>query len=605
MIVKMKKYAFLIYHKEYHRFLESLRETGVLHVTPYGEGVPDDENIAAKMKLQNRVQNAIRILENRKTKGLTISNVHGNDVLSSVERIQSALEVSATELQHVEKEIAVLLPWGEFTWDNLHKLAGVGKHIHFFISNRSKYNPEWENQFHAFQIAQYASQIYFVTVSETTVAPAIEADLVKLPREGFKEIAARKSELLARMDEQNRELDVLALSGLHALKHLSHEIHNEVNFETILLHTGKEAGERVMLLEGWVPEETEADLVNMLELSGYFFWSRNVEKEDEPPVLLKNNWFARLFEPIGALYALPSYRELDLTPYFAPFYWLFFGFCLGDAGYGLLIMAAGAALLYKGKSEQMKNIMKLVILLGISTILFGIITGTVFGLNLYDKNWAFYGSINEILAAKGKSINDVMFMVAIAFGAVQILFGILLKAFNEIKQQGMRYAIGTFGWLILLVGTALMYFLKKPDQITTSHQITQYAIWGVSGVMIFLFNAPGKGILANIGLGLWGTYNMATGLLGDLLSYIRLFALGISSAILGYVFNMLSAQLSGSIPVLSLLIMMVILLVGHGINIFMSSLGSFVHSMRLTFVEFYKNTGFDGRGKAYQPFSKR
>jgi V/A-type H+/Na+-transporting ATPase subunit I len=133
----------------------------------------------------------------------------------------------------------------------------------------------------------------------------------------------------------------------------------------------------------------------------------------------------------------------------------------------------------------------------------------------------------------------------------------------------------------------------------------QYGIWSVSGVMIFLLNAPDKGILANIGLGLWGAYNMATGLLGDLLSYIRLFALGISSAILGYVFNMLSSQLSGSIPVVSLLIMMVILLIGHGINIFMSSLGSFVHSMRLTFVEFYKNSGFDGRGKAYQPFSKR
>jgi V/A-type H+/Na+-transporting ATPase subunit I len=108
----------------------------------------------------------------------------------------------------------------------------------------------------------------------------------------------------------------------------------------------------------------------------------------------------------------------------------------------------------------------------------------------------------------------------------------------------------------------------------------------------------------NVGVGLWTTYNMVTGILGDLLSYIRLFALGISSAIMGFVFNSLAVEMSGSIPVLSILIMIIILVIGHSINIFMSGLGAFVHPLRLTFVEFYKNAGFSGGGKQYNPFRK-
>jgi V/A-type H+-transporting ATPase subunit I len=119
-----------------------------------------------------------------------------------------------------------------------------------------------------------------------------------------------------------------------------------------------------------------------------------------------------------------------------------------------------------------------------------------------------------------------------------------------------------------------------------------------------VLNDPNRNIFMNIGSGLWDSYNMVTGLLGDVLSYIRLFALGISSAVMGFVFNDLAISLSGNTPVVSQLVMVIILLIGHGMNIFMSGLGSMVHPMRLTFVEFYKNAGFEGGGKKYSPFSK-
>jgi V/A-type H+-transporting ATPase subunit I len=124
----------------------------------------------------------------------------------------------------------------------------------------------------------------------------------------------------------------------------------------------------------------------------------------------------------------------------------------------------------------------------------------------------------------------------------------------------------------------------------------------LAGLLIFIFNTPKRNPLINIGAGLWNTYNMVTGILGDLLSYIRLFALGICGGVMGFVFNDLAMQLSGDIPVVSQIVMLIILLAGHSLNIFMSGLGAFVHPMRLTFVEFYKNAGFEGGGKKYKPF---
>jgi V/A-type H+-transporting ATPase subunit I len=130
-------------------------------------------------------------------------------------------------------------------------------------------------------------------------------------------------------------------------------------------------------------------------------------------------------------------------------------------------------------------------------------------------------------------------------------------------------------------------------------------VLGIAAIGIFFFNSPGKNPAVNVGLGLWGTYNMITGLFGDILSYIRLFALGLSSAILGNVFNSLAFGMAPDIPVVGAIVTILILIAGHSINLFMAALGALVHPMRLTFVEFYKNAGFVGGGASYKPFQKK
>jgi len=205
--------------------------------------------------------------------------------------------------------------------------------------------------------------------------------------------------------------------------------------------------------------------------------------------------------------------------------------------------------------------------------------------------------------ANNTDMNNILFIMALVLGGIQILFGMGVKAANETVQFGFKYALSTIGWILLFVGGATIAGLNMYASVPMETlKPILYAVLGVSGVLILFLNSPGKNIFVNLGLGLWNTYNMVTGVLGDLLSYIRLFALGIATAILGFVFNSLAMSVGGGF--FGVIFMVIILVIGHSINLFMAGLGAFVHPMRLTFVEFYKNAGFSGGGKKYHPFRK-
>ena len=259
--------------------------------------------------------------------------------------------------------------------------------------------------------------------------------------------------------------------------------------------------------------------------------------------------------------------------------------------------ATAYRLLAKKLSPSAKSIISLIQILATSTFFCGLLTGTFFGANIYDLPWPF---IQRLKSAVFMDNND-MFQLSLILGAVQILFGMVLKAVNQTIQFGFKYAIATIGWIILLLSLAFSALLPKVMPMgSTVHQI----IMGIAGIMIFLFNSPGKNIFLNIGLGLRDSYNMATGLLGDVLSYVRLFALGLSGGILAGVFNSLAVGMSPDNVIAGPIVMVLIFVIGHAINIFMNVLGAMVHPMRLTFVEFFKNSGYEGGGKEYKPFKK-
>ena len=240
---------------------------------------------------------------------------------------------------------------------------------------------------------------------------------------------------------------------------------------------------------------------------------------------------------------------------------------------------------------------------------FGLLGGTFFGIELYNTNLPVYRDLGASMKASGVTVQDIMFKASLGLGVIQILFGMFLRVAKTTKQLGFKFAVSTLGWALLIIFSGVNYFLSSKG-IVEFGNIPYYVVAALCGVAIFFMNTPGKSLLLNFGAGLWDTYNTVVGGVGDLLSYVRLFALGLASAILGLVFNDLALKLvnpeAGIIMQgVGIILMLVVMVIGHGINIFMSGLGSMVHPLRLTFVEFYKNAGFEGGGKAYNPFRKQ
>lgn len=374
-------------------------------------------------------------------------------------------------------------------------------------------------------------------------------------------------------------------------------LESNIEFDQVLLNTQSSVADKLMVLQGWIPAKEVSQISSELDQTSIYYEITDPTPEDTVPIKFSNKGFFSWFEPIGKLYMLPKYNEIDLTPYFAPFFMVFFGLCLGDSGYGafLLLVATLYKMFAKSITPSMRSIMSLVQVLGASTFFCGLLTGGFFGVNIYDIDNAFVQKLKSFAYQD----NSQMFTLALGLGVVQILFGMALKIANEIIQFGFKYAVATIGWFVFLTYT---FIIAVFPTLGTLGGTVHLIITGVCAAMVFLYNSPGKNIFLNIGLGLWDTYNMATGLLGDILSYVRLFALGLSGGILATVFNSLATGMSPDNVVLGPIIMALIFVIGHSINIFMNVLGAMVHPMRLTFVEFFKNAGYEGGGREYKPF---
>jgi len=304
------------------------------------------------------------------------------------------------------------------------------------------------------------------------------------------------------------------------------------------------------------------------------------------------------------MYGMPDYGEFDPTPILAPFFSLFFAFCMGDAGYGLILIALGF-LLKKKMSKSMAGMMNLVITLGIFTTVFGAVLGTFFGVSLFDVELPQWMKGLMITGKIDGTNYDKQMLLALIIGVVHICLAMTVKAVCSTVRYGFKASLSAWGWLLLVVGFICTGGLSFFEVI--SAEVTNWAfivIGGISAIGIYLLNDFHRNIFANIGAGVWDTYNMATGLLGDTLSYIRLYALGLAGGMLGGVFNQLAFMVNDAAgPVLGWIFCGLILVFGHALNIAMSCLSAFVHPLRLTFVEYFKNSGYEGKGEAYKPFS--
>ncbi len=626
MIVKMMKYNIVLFSAERERFIERLRELGMVDITTSGwEPTEADRELVSAIESRTKALAALEQFATSDDYKAGVAKIEQGKVFESYLSAQSAIAAAKSENARLQKSLDEWLPWGDFDCSTLAKLAESGVVLRYFTAQRATFEKnaaEWGENLNIAVVGEDDSAVRFVVIGNGSEEIAIDAQEHKAPTMSNAELKAHIVKNDAVVAEQNALISAVA-DAKEEIKEELAQLKFAMQNVCIEATADKAAEGLLLVMEGWAEKETSEQVDALLnDYPNVVYIKENPTEEDETPVKLKNNRFARLFEMIGGLYALPKYGTLDMTPFFAPFYMLFFAICLNDAGYGAIIFALGLVLALK--APKMRQAAYLTMVCGGATTLFGLYTGSLFGMSIP----ALMGYENmadcpiPFLDFQGK-----FFTWALALGVFQILLGMLLDIVFKARHFGFSSITGKLGWFIVLLSGCLAGGLQMLDEswvipgFTTSSPAF-YIAMGVGAVfMLFLNDMSRKpkeyiflyGFVKNAASGLWDTYNNVTGLLSDVLSYIRLFAIGLSGGVLAQVFNSLAMGLTGLDAgieqfgvgtIFQILGATAILLVGHGINLFMSAISSFVHPMRLTFVEFYKNAGFEMTTRSFEPLTK-
>ena len=620
MIEKMKKFTFLVTDKEYEGFISSLRQQGVVHVQQLQQGASSQE-LQQALDLESRYVAALRVLDSAAKTYQVAPHApalgqasDSLEVLTRIENIQAEEQTIMHERDAIEKEIRGLEQWGDVDMMALQRLVEASElTVGFFRCSSKFFRQEWADHYFAIPVNEMSKSTYFLTFSEEK--PDIEAEQIFLPQESLQEKRAQLDSVLQKLDLIHGELLYIEKQLRSVLLDGQSQTRDSIQLERVHLSDERVAGDSLRLLVGWVRADRTEELTTVLDADHIFYEMEDPAFEDDVPVQITNGRFTSLFEPILRMYSLPNYHDLDPSFYFAPFFMLFFGLCLGDGGYGLLVLFGGLAVAKFCKGDVC-NYGRLMAWLGMMTVICGLLMGTFFGIDLSQQDWAFLAPVKPYFL-NDNGVGPIfgyspMMVLSVIIGLIQVLLGMILKGCKAVKNYGFAYGIGTFCWVAAIILAVILYGLPACGvQLPQAVQYILMVLIGISALGIFFYNSPGSyrrpllGLLGNIGGGVWATYGMATGLLGDLLSYIRLFALGLTGGVLGGVFNSLAIDMTSSLPVMVRWIpMSLILLAGHGITFALSMISAFVHPMRLTFVEFFKNADFEGGGKEYSPFRK-
>ncbi|MCR4995112.1 MAG: ATPase [Bacteroidales bacterium] len=629
----MKKLTFLVTDKEYDAFIAQLQQWGVVHVVELQAGATSPE-LQDALALDARYKEALKSMtyaaaayEKSKKEGgdaqvsvqpREAQPANGLDIVAQIEQLTADETATRHAIDDAEKAIAQLEPFGDFSWDEIHALeADTHCRIHFFRCGSKSFRQQWADTYFATPVAEENKKTYFVTFSgpalndangDPSQAPAIAAEHLELPEHNLAYYIKEKNELKQRLQQIRQQQLRLALEERQSVEAAKLANDDRIALARVQLSHEEVAEGVVRLMEGWVKTENADEVTKALDDTGIYYELSDPAEGEKVPIEIKNDSYSSLFEPILKMYSLPNYRDLDPTVFFAPFFMLFFGLCMGDAGYGLLILLICLWLL-KAKPD-FKPYAKLGCWLGATTMVVGLLTGSFFGIDLSQQDWAFLAPVKHLFINENnyKPFGYAPMMVfSVVIGLVQVLLGMTLAGAKAVKNGGWKYGVGKFSWVTALLSATLLFGLPACGvALPLFIQYLFFALIAVAAVGIMFYNNPDKNLFMNFGGGLWSIYGMATGLLGDLLSYIRLFALGLTGSVLGGVFNQLATDLTEPLPLfVRWLPMLLILLLGHGINFGLCMISSFVHPMRLTFVEFFKNADFEGGGKPFTPFKKK
>jgi V/A-type H+-transporting ATPase subunit I len=429
-------------------------------------------------------------------------------------------------------------------------------------------------------------------------------------KEEIKKIDIRLEEITKELTTQDEALKVLAKDNFNL-----QIVHDFYVWERDRIYAEQmaENTDYSFSFEGWVPLKHLDKINKKLEeqTKAYELIEIKPGEDEQAPVAIHNKGFMGMFESVTNIYGLPLPNEIDPTPFLAGFFIIFFGLCLTDAGYGILLFTmCFLALRFLKFGEGAEKLVKLIMYGGIVTFIAGIFFGGWFGMTP-DQAPGFltYMAENGELAFRWQIINPTegngpltFLILAAILGYVQVLFGILIDGYWKIKHGKIADAfMDSFLWFYFLIIMGLFGLSKTGVFLADYSGIITYLVYaGVIGLVLTQGRSQ-KNIILKFLIGVLSLYGLV-GYFADVLSYSRLMALGLGTGIIAFAFNTI-AGLVGSIPIVGIIFAIIVILLGHTLNIAISTLGAFIHSSRLQFVEFFGKF-MEGGGREFKPLRK-
>ena len=353
MVDKMMKYSFILLSGETEGFLTKLQELGVVDVTRSAKPIDDRsarmlDNVAASRKLIGRLES---LDYTKDTDYEAIAKAYEQtpvpaDAIAESEKVLVQLGELELDRAAAEKDLNLRRPWGDFDKKRLDQLKTLGYTVRYYAVNRKVFSPDWAELYPLEIISEDKNNVWFVTIAQDCETYSFPVEAIAAPEGSWKEAEARLDVIKTRIIEAKAQI----LRCREVIPHINENCNKELADLDLYLakaSTESAADNLLNVLEGFAPVENDAELSKTFDEMGILYIKEEAKEDDNPPIKLKNNWFTRQFEVLTGMYGMPVYGEYDPTPIVAPFFLLFFAMCMGDAGYGILLILIGMFLKYK------------------------------------------------------------------------------------------------------------------------------------------------------------------------------------------------------------------------------------------------------------------
>jgi V/A-type H+-transporting ATPase subunit I len=594
MIVPMKKITLLMADRHKTDNLQQLRSLGVVHIKHLRK--PSSDNLRITDESISLIQNALDILRQYETKEvLRKIDWCESEVSQKVkEIISSAQKRDATrkDLQDIESELIWYKPWGGFDPAHLDELKIKGIFVKLYKALRSaKKHLKARNGVEI--ISEDKQYVYFAHMTADK-EEKLEYEIQKLPQTGFDTLIEQKEKLSKSLGSVEALLKKDAPAAGCLKQHLQ-ALNKRHNFLNVMEGMKKEEG--FSYLQGFIPKEKIKAVTAFASDNGTGYLIEEPENLDEVPTLIKNPKWIDIIRPVFKfMNTVPGYEEYDISLVFLLFFSVFFAMLIGDAGYGLIFLAVTFLLRRKFKNVPVQPFALMYVLSAV-TVCWGAITGTWFG----AEQIAQIPFFNSLLIGKIDSFagNNQNFMIFICF-TIGIIHLSIAHLMRFVRMINSLKALAEIGWILVLWG---LYFLA--GKLVISRPLPGFAVYLLSGgaVLLVLFSNAQKNILKGIAVSAADIPLKIISSFADVVSYLRLFAVGYASVVLASTFNSMAANL-GFNSVFTGLISALILFLGHGLNIVLGFMAVIVHGIRLNLLEFSGQMGMEWSGKEYSPFKE-